>query len=810
MHDRTHELSTGWTLSFTHPVTKQRHCMAATVPGNVEIDLQREGLIADPMPPDTGDALRVFEAVDDWLYETTFDALPAIDGGRTELVFEGIDTIADVILNDQPLLRCENMFIPHAADVTGKLKPTGNRLQVRIYSTVLHARKFDYKPSEMAREHRIEQAFIRKARHMWGWDNAPRLVSAGLWRPVCVVVRPPIRFKQVYAYTAKVVDGAAHIGVNWAIETPDVILNGYRGKMLLSFDGRVQIEQDFPIEFTAGVLRRSLPLSEAKLWWPRGFGPPNLYDLQLRIYKDEAVVAEWSSKFGIREISLVRTETTDKKGRGEFVFVCNGEKVYANGTNWKPADALSSRARGERVQRGLEMCLDLNCNMVRVWGGGIYEEDAFYDFCDRHGLLVWQEFMFGCEFPPQEEFLLKAVAHEAGVVIKRLRNHPSIAVWCGDNEDDMTVFWGLLLPPKLLPSHNKITRQVLKDAVATHDPYRDFLESSPYVSDEVARGRWDKGMQAGITRMQQMMPENHLYPTGTDDFRGLYRKTAVHFIGETGPFFYNAMSSSPDIVAREMPRARRFWDKPMSECPGYSEYHQHDGYFCLWKDRTQQQLRKWFGREFSIEKWEEVALGINIVVADLFKFAIEYSRSHKWRKTGVLWWSLLDMWPMMFNYSVVDYHFRKKQPTYAWIRQSQQPVCLMLQESADRRQLVLYAANDTLADCRVKYRVYRVDEAGKEKELWHGTFAARRNATTTIKRLPAPKTRALWVLEWELPDVGGKKFNHHVTGRAPYAFAVFQKWCTHLERLYETPSRSPAAAAGTGARRPAFAQNTIE
>ena len=188
MQDIRKELTTGWTLTFTHPLTGRRHRLAATVPGNVEIDLHREGLIDDPMPPDTSDALRVFEAVDDWVYETTFDAPPVMEGGRTELVFDGIDTIADVILNGRPLMRCENMFIPHSADVTARLKAAGNVLQVKIRSAVLHARQFDYKPSEMAREHRVESSFIRKARHMWGWDNAPRLVSAGLcgrWPSSC-------------------------------------------------------------------------------------------------------------------------------------------------------------------------------------------------------------------------------------------------------------------------------------------------------------------------------------------------------------------------------------------------------------------------------------------------------------------------------------------------------------------------------------------------------------------------------------------------------------------------------------------------
>ena len=189
----------------------------------------------------------------------------------------------------------------------------------------------------------------------------------------------------------------------------------------------------------------------------------------------------------------------------------------------------------------------------------------------------------------------------------------------------------------------------------------------------------------------------------------------------------------------------------------------------------ERQLRLWFDRDFSMEKWEETSLAINIAVADVYKFAIEYSRSRKWRKTGVLWWSLLDMWPMMFNYSVVDYNFRFKTTTYEWIRQSQQPLCLILQESADRRQLALYAANDTLEAPRGGYRVFSVDDKGRKKELWSGRFAAKRNATTVVRRAPAIRSKSLLVIEWETENGDGKQVNHYLVGRKPYDFAVMRR-----------------------------------
>ncbi len=766
-----------WTLSFTHPVTGQAHSMAATVPGNVEIDLQREGLIADPYPPDDVSAMRDFDRVDDWTYETEFDA-PAAGADQTvRLVFEGIDTVADVTLNGEKVLRCENMLIPHSVDLTSRLKVEGNSLAVRIHSPELFARCFPYIAGQVARQHRHAAAYLRKARHMWGWDNAPRLPSAGIWRPAYLSVLPPIRFSEVYVYTERVRDDTVSIGCNWAIETPDADLSPYRGRMALCAGGEVRHSFDFDVEFTAGRLSRSLPRSDVDLWWPRGYGEPQLYDMSLQLLKDDAVVAEWATRFGIREIDLIRSEVTNREGEGEFVFVCNGEKVYIRGTNWKPKDALHSRAAG-KVRRALELCTDLHCNMVRIWGGGIYEDHEFFDYCDENGILVWQDFMFACEFPPREEFFQKAVAREAAVIVKRLRNHPSLAVWCGDNEVDATFFWNTLIPKNLLPSDNRITRNVLPEAVKSHDPYRCYVPSSPYIADSLAaERRLDRDQRSGMAS-----PEHHLYP-GNENFREAYRRSAAHFIGETGPFFINAMSQTPEIVQRELPRARRLWDVPIAPGSYTLDRHQVDVHFLTWKDAVRNRTRQFFGREFSIDRWEELAEAVNIVCADMFKFAIEHSRCRRWRKTGVLWWSLMDMWPMMFNYSVVDCRFRPKNPPYRWIRQSQQPVCLMIQDVRGDGKRQLFAANDTLKPVQGSYRVRGVDAEGREEDVLSGDFTVGPNRTAALREVEGPTAPALLVMDWTVGGRAGQ--NHYVWGEPPFPFEVYSRWCRCLDERYE-------------------------
>ena len=760
------QLDKGWTLSFTHPRTGAQHSIPATVPGNVEIDLQREGLIDEPMPPDTPYAMRDWDRVNDWVYDTTFDAPAYCDEDTVELVFDGVDTIADVLLNGTQILFCDNMLIPHRVDVTAHLQPAGNSLQVRIQSPELYARRFSYPAGQVSRPARQPEAYLRKARHMWGWDNAPRLLSAGLWRPVHLEVLPPIRFRDVYLHTQQVTDKTVYIGCNWQIETPDRDLSGYRGVLRLSRDGKVEHETDFAVEFTAGRIRWELPADAVDLWWPRGYGDPVLYDAALVIARGEDVVAEWNSRFGIREVELRMTDTTNAAGDGELVFVCNGEKIYANGTNWKPLDALHSRAEA-RVEKALDLCLDLNCNMVRIWGGGVYEDHDFFDICDENGLLVWQDFMFACEFPPRDEFYQGMVAREAEVVVKRLRNHASLAVWCGDNEVDSMFFWGVSIPKHFLPSDNVITRKVLKNAVLDHDPYRSYVPSSPYVSDVIARERWLPEDQ----RSDIASPELHLYP-GDENFRDAFRNTAAHFIGETGPFFINAMSQSPDIVERELPRVRRLWDAPVEGC--YTlDRHQTDDHFITWKDATRNRLRHLFGREFELEPWEDLALGANILSGEIFKFAIENFRANKWRRTGVLWWSLLDMWPMMFNYSVVDYNLRPKQPAYDWIRRSQQPLCLMAVDTADGVAEV-FAANDTLQSREGDYRITAVDGNGCEEILAEDGFVVKPNASHLLASLPCREKQALWLIEWHAGQADG--INHFVAGRPPFEFEAYRRW----------------------------------
>ncbi len=769
-----------WTLHFTHPFTGAEHRIPATVPGNVELDLARAGLLSgDPIPPDRENAEHWIDLTD-WEYETVFrfDGLPS-SAVRADLVLEGVDTVGEVFLNGEEILQCCNMFLAHRVEVTGRLRIGDNHLRIRIAAPEIAAREFPPPPpfhwTGVTREASV---YLRKARHMWGWDNAPRRLSAGLWREAALEFLPECRFESVYAYTERLIPerNEAELCCSYAFTVPERDLSSYRLRLTLERDGKRAFEATFPARHTTGILK-SLRVTDPALWFPAGYGEAPLYDFVLMLEKAGETVARHTHSFGIREIRLERTETTDAEGHGEFQFYCNGEKIYVRGANWKPLSPYPSQTP-EKLERALNLLCECNCNLVRVWGGGVYEDTGFFDFCDRHGIMVWQDFMFACEFPPREEFFLKEVAKEAESVIRKFRNHPSLVLWCGDNETDAAFFWGPGIERHIRPSHNRLSRGVLPEAVLNFDPARDFLPSSPYIADSMTgRDGWCFPQQDDILAFA---PEQHVYTAGPDlppgGFREFFRRSAAHFSSETGPIGVCAMSESPEIVERELPRLRRFWNVAPEDVPLEGEMiHQSDHYCAVWCRTARKVTEKMFGRSFSPDHPEELIAALNFYVADLFKFVVESWRVQKFRRTGVVWWSLLDMWPMAFNYSVVDSLFRKKLP-FDFLRLAQQPLALMGRDPAEDGVPHLYAVNDTLRSAEGRFRV--ATAAGET--LREDAFRVAANGVAELGELPLKRGEVCF-LAWESETGTGRNF--YLAPGEPYDFDFCRSWAETVRRF---------------------------
>jgi len=764
MERTRYSLNGRWQFSFH--LGGRLYTSEAAVPGNVEPVLQSLGLVGDYMPVDDPFVTSPFETVDDWTYTTVFDAPPLSDVCSRELVFEGIDTIAEVYLNGEKLGDCLDMHCTYRYPVS--LREKGNELTVVIRSVDLWARRHPH--DEFGRPHNANgfydsQTYVRKARHQWGWDNAPRLITAGIVRSVYLEDLPPKRFEHVYFYTAGVSDTAADVGLSWTYTTDAPVMAGHRIRFSLWDREEKVFEEIRPAYFVQGYSRFSLSREKIRLWWPSGFGDPQLYTARVEMLEGDKTAAVHEMQVGIRTLRTVHTDDVQPDGSGDFVFVVNGERVFIRGANWKPLHPLCSQADEKtKSLEALGKLTELHCNMVRIWGGGIYEDEAFFDYCDRHGIMVWQDFMLACEIPPTDEFFCRLLAKEAKEIVIRQRNHPSMAIWCGDNENDQCMTW-IHSAANVRPSHSVSTRRILRDAVLHFDPYRDYVDSSPVYSDEYWESR---------SRPDGPYPtEMHLYPP-VPEFAARLRECRARFIGETGPIGVNSVAVNRETFEKEKARMERLWDAPAMMT---TDVHQDDGYFVKWRRAGKAACQWFYGRDFAFAEWKEYALAINVLCAEVFKDALEYSRVMRWTKTGIIWWSLCDMFPMGFNYSVMDHELNPKL-AYHWIEHSQKELCLMAVRTELSGEPALYAANDTRETKRFTYTVTQYDGAGNGQIIASGTAVQAPNSSSLIQRIAEPEEASLWVIRYS--DGEESAANHAFTGKC--GWDVMRRWIRILEK----------------------------
>lgn len=746
-----------WVLAFVHPESGERKTVPARVPGNVLGDLHRAGMIPDPYFGMNSGMLRDWEFVD-FTCSTAFQAAPVAPGERLELVLEGVDTIGEVRLNGERIGEVDNMFVAHRFDVTGRVDfAAENTLEVVIHSAVNAARKFSRPPVAAAQPYNYEALYIRKANHSYGWDIAPRLVGGGLWRGVALERVPAERWTDVMLYATSASKQSARLMLDWNFETAAERLTGFEGRLTMRH-GESRFEKCFRVDFVSGRIAFEVP--EPHLWTVRGRGEAALYDVTLELIRNGETVAVKTFRTGIRTIRLDRTEELAADGSGRFHFILNGEPVFIFGSNWVPADALHGESR-ERILKSLALFADLNCNMVRCWGGGVYEDDDFFDWCDENGLLVWQDFMLACLTPPQDDDFARVIADEAATVIKKLRNHPSLALWCGDNECDEASQWR---GDGRVPSTNRITREVLKRAVLAYDPSRDYLPSSPFLTDSCVKfgGR------------SVHAPEQHLWGP-RDEYKGdFYRLHTACFASETGYHAIPGVESLKKFLSpgHLYPKA----DDPEYLIHAAQPYGLADGPYSYRIKLFLDQVENTFGA--IPEDLEELVTASQAVQAEAVKFFIENFRFGKWTRSGLIWWNVIDCWPQISD-AVVDYYYAKKL-AYHYIRNVQQPTLLIMGEPA------AWQCELRLDNClpRAISGRYRVTDLLTGEALAAGGYACGADRCEKIGalRVSTGKHR-MHLLEWEVEGVW--KHNHYMLGHTPYDLGYYRECLAKLRALYE-------------------------
>lgn len=465
---------------------------AATVPGTVHQDLIDHGKLPDPFYGKNEEKVQWVEN-EDWTYRTSFEVTDEqLARDAAVLNFEGLDTYADIYLNGSLLASTDNMFVGYTLPVKEVLREGENRLQVCFHSPIKQTlpqwetNGFDY-PADNDHSDKRVSIYSRKAPYSYGWDWGIRLVTSGIWRPVTLELYDVARMDDFHVRQASVTKELAKVENRLSLNSISSLPRQAELVVTYSYKGGEKTTGKKEFTLQPGVNEIVLPMEirNPHLWMPNGWGEPALYDFEARVNVEGKTIAADAKRVGLRTVRVVKEK--DDKGES-FYFEVNGVPMFAKGANFIPDDALLPNITAERYHRLLKDVKDANMNMLRVWGGGIYEDDAFYDAADENGILVWQDFMFACTTYPSDPAFLKRVEAEAEYNIKRLRNHASLAMWCGNNEiyEGMR-YWGWdrkYADPAVMEGmkkgYDKLFRELLPHKVDELDAGRFYMHGSPY------------------------------------------------------------------------------------------------------------------------------------------------------------------------------------------------------------------------------------------------------------------------------------------------------------------------------------------
>ncbi len=660
----------------------------ATVPGNFELDFVKAGLLPEDLFFGTNIyKTQELEATHLWY----FSKFTIEDTEKdTFLLFEGIDTASEIFVDGILLAKTENMLIPYEFSLEN-FESGEHELLVHIIPTSVYVGNIPFDERCFANIYNTDSLLVRKAPYMYGWDIMPRTVSGGLWRDVSVVYKPKNRIENYFCRTSKINDDSCELTLDFKITTDEDLLTDFAVKI----EGSCK-DSTFCDTATLHNIntRVKIKVNNPLLWWPKNYGEPHLYDVKITLYYKGEICDTKTFKTGIRTVFVERTSLASKDGT--FRFIVNGKPIFVLGTNWVPTDVFPSR-HDEYTLRGLELTNDLNCNMIRCWGGNVYPSEMFYDYCDKNGIMVWQDFSMACGVYPNDERFCNLLKQEAEVIVKMLRNHTCIALWSGDNECDAmckheNINYNNLPVHPINPNDNIITRKIIPEVLARLDYSRSYLPSSPYV-DEVAFECGGK------------ISEEHLWGP-RDYFKGdFYNKNSVcHFASETGyhgcPAPESLREFLPENCINNQGDTEICTDKNWLCHASCMVPDNSDTYAYRIPLMTRQVERIFDTANCDISSY---ALKSQLSQAEAMKFFIEYFRIQKNYRWGIIWWNIIDGWPQISD-AVVDWYGRKKL-AYGMIKRSQQPFSIMCDEPDENGNLSVYAINDTRNDLTVNFKI---------------------------------------------------------------------------------------------------------
>jgi beta-mannosidase len=704
-------LSAGWT--FREVDTGD--WLPATVPGTVHTDLLANGKIQDPFYR-TNERDQQWIDRKDWEYATRFDLdAAALAHGHLELVFEGLDTYAEVYVNGAPVLSADNMFRTWTVDIKAHARPGANALRIVFRSPIQEGLKrlaaLGYNPPATNDQSengglgdKKVSVFTRKAGYHYGWDWGPRFVTSGIWRPVRLRAWSTARIGDLHVVQDSLTRDEAKLRAVFEI------MADAGGPAMVDIG---EAKQAVTLKPGLNVVELPLTIAKPRLWWSNGLGEAHLYRLTGRLTAGAAGDTREVS-VGLRTLRIVQTPDADG---ASFKVELNGVPVFMKGASYIPNDSFLPRVTTEVYERVVGSAVDTHMNMIRVWGGGVYEDDRFYDLCDKNGILVFHDFMFACSMYPDDKALLDNIRAEAEDNVRRLRNHPCIALWVGNNEIDAA--WENDVPnggwgwkqnytqpqrDEMWAAYKKIFYEILPQTIARLDPQRFYWPSSPLAA-------WDghEAVKHADIGAPKQSGDIHYWDVwwGQKPFSD-YRTHIGRFMTEYG------FQSFPEWRTVEAYAAPGDYDIFSEVMKAHQRSSIGNG-----------TIKNYMQRDYVVPKDFRQFLYVGQVLqAEGIKVAMEAHRARMPYCMGSLFWQINDCWPVA-SWSSIDYFGRWKAQQY-YARKSFAPVLVSAWLDGDR--IGVHVVNDRLNETPAVLELAVRDFRGKELKTVRRPLTLKANA----------------------------------------------------------------------------------
>ena len=733
----TLRLDDGWQFSQTG----KNQWYDAEVPGSVQRDLIRHGVLPDPYFG-TNENVVQWPEKEDWDFKKSFTlSEEQLNHDDALLFFEGLDTHADVFLNGSRILQSQNMFVGHKISVKNLLRKGKNNLYIRFFSPITRmlpaaaTAGFDY-PADNDHGTPKLSVYSRKAPYQFGWDWGMRLVQMGIWKPITLTFYDKARIDDFFVKQTSVTKEKAIIDNQIEIYSvePQPVDASITIEYGLKGESQKTVSKNIVLNPGKNVVSIPLQIDHPKRWMPVNWGKPYLYDFKAKLSFGNQTIAEKTESVGLRKVQLIQKD--DETGKS-FYFEVNDIPLFAKGANYIPGEILRTQQDTAYYQRLFDNITSANMNFVRVWGGGTYEDDYFYRLADEKGILVWQDFIFGCTPYPSDDVFLQNVREEVIYNVKRLRNHASLAFWCGNNEiEEGLRYWGWdkRNTPETMElwkkGYDKTFRTLIPDLLSQYDGTRSYIHGSPYNSS------WGK-----IESFKSSDVHDWGLWHGRMPFEAMSDRLP-RFASEFG------FQSFP-----EMKTIRTFaTEKDFDINSDVMKIHQKSG---VGNVIIKQYMDMYFHEPKNFEDF--VYLGL-VMQGNGMEEAVEANRRSRPYCMGALYWQINDDWPVV-SWSSIDYYNNWKAQHYR-MRDVFAPLALGV-KFADNK-LNYYTMSDYLNDVdNLKLTIQVIDfSKGVVKELKE-KVNAKANSSQIVKSIDvssliSESDKANTVIHAWLSDAKGK------------------------------------------------------